>query len=76
MNTNTISTPSTCDLCDYWEWRLKDMRLSRDKAADANITREIKGKPPEPMQGFYDDVSRVKHRLVSHRAIFHAGRAA
>ena len=52
------------------------MRLSRDKAADANITRELRGKRPEPMQGFYDDVSRVKQRLVSHRAIFHAGRAA
>jgi hypothetical protein len=50
--------------------------LSRDKAADANITRELRGKRPEPMQGFYDDVSRVKNRLVSHRAVFHAGEAA
>lgn len=70
------TTISTCDLCKYLEWRLQDMRLSRDKAADANITRELKGKPPEPVHGFYDDVSRVKNRLVSHRAVFHAGEAA
>ena len=55
------------DQCKYWEWRLKDVRLSRDKAAQENVKRSINGCPKVPIGGFYDDVSRIKKAFEQHK---------
>ena len=62
-----MDTELTCDKCKYWEWRLKDVRLSRDKAAQENVKRSLNGCPIVPIVGFYDDVSRIKKAFEQHK---------
>jgi hypothetical protein len=62
---------TSCDLCTYLEWRLKDARLSKDKAIEANIKRQLTGLLKQPVEGFYEDVSRTKHTLYHHRLMKH-----
>jgi hypothetical protein len=49
-----------CDLCLYWEWRLKDLTLSHKKA---------------PSHALRADIMRVAWRLAKHRIWAHWQRA-
>ena len=62
---------TTCGVCSYLEWRLKDVRLSKDKAIEANIKRQLTGLLKEPVVGFYDDACSVKESLDHHRLMKH-----
>jgi hypothetical protein len=68
---DTLSTFPHCDLCKYWSWRLKDMRLSKDKAINAKTARQLHGCVGEPLVGVFDDYSHVRKALENHILLEH-----
>jgi hypothetical protein len=52
-----------CELCDYLVWRLKDVRISRDKAIEDNLKRQLHGCNTKPLEGAYDDYNHVVQAL-------------
>jgi hypothetical protein len=45
----------TCEICKWWEWRLRDLRLSRDHAARRG-ERILE-----------QDITRVRNILTEHK---------
>jgi hypothetical protein len=62
---------TNCDLCNYLQWLLKDTLLSREKAVQFNIKRQLHNCTTQRLEGFYDDVNHVTQALHKHKALKH-----
>jgi len=56
----------TCDVCKYLNWRLADLRISRDKKIERQRLRALHGCVPEPTAGTYEDIEQMRRTLNRH----------